>query len=68
VFDLASLIIKVQWTALDPQSTYEQPELAKMLLMIVSPCRTIGVLRSIINVAGISVSYTALSFIALFLN
>jgi len=68
VFDFASLIIKGQWTAVDPQPTYRLPVLAKMRLTILCLHPTIGGPQSVISLPGGSVSYTTMSGILLFLD
>jgi len=68
IFDVAFWIIQGQCNAANPQSTYQQPLLAKMLFPISHPPPTIERPRSINSVFGGSASYTALKGIVPFLN
>jgi len=65
---IACWIIKGQWNAADPQSTYRQPLSAKILVTISRLPPTIERPQSVTNFCGGSVSYTAMKCIALFLN
>jgi len=68
IFDLASWIIQVQWNAVNPQSTYHQSVLAKMLVMKLLPPPTIEHPLSMNNLCGGSASYSAMNCVGLFLN
>jgi len=68
IFDLASCIIYGQWNAANPQSTYQQPVLGKILVRISCPPPTVERPQSVNNVCGGSASYTTMNCIAAFLN
>jgi len=68
MFDLASWIFQWQWNADNPQSTYWQPVLAKMLVTILCPPPTIERPQSINSFCGDSECYTVMNCIVLFLN
>jgi len=68
ILDLASCMNSQQWNEDNPQWTFRQPSLAKVLGMISHPLCTIECLRSVHNVCGFSEHYTAMNYIVLFLN
>jgi len=67
-FPLPSCIIKREWNADNPQWTYRQQSLAKMLVMISHPPSTVECPLSINSVCGGSECYTAIDWVVLFLN
>jgi len=68
IFGHASWKIYGQWNAANPRTTYWQPILAKIVVMISHPPPTIERPRSVNSFCGGSISDPAMKCIALFPN